>query len=567
MAINDMFQGDMDPAIAALLGDDDGSAGQDTGPIPDFDTLFNNGSASQDTEPIPDFDSLFNDGKGSAKTPVEEANAIQEKFPELTKLEETNPTQAFDDPEYYKQAIGGEGDIAQRMHTVLDKYLKTSDPKDRSVYRQQFLTAYWEFLLNVARRTGDTLIEPKKFLLRFALLHPSFLNPENKAFFQKIVINNELSQPIYYLDEWFKLIGSGAVKTSSTDEVRVAKGNAQVHLQGLLDKALAKLDSNKHFLRTHDYERKNTEKMLIERVSSLAEHNPLDRMPDVGQCYHEGQKHVFQDAQELMKQLLKVDHDMAVMLRELAQAEEDVGSLKEKIEEEGGNAGVDVMAVDTEFESVKQMTKLTIGRQGNHFPILINDYFHCLPKDVGHRENIIKELTLLESIDPECFTRTHKNRKLRIVPYVILLPCYGDTGICWEPFDRHNRATSRGRIAIPMYPKNLQLAILNAMGDLRWQVAKEKASYYWMEEGITGDYYQWFQRMKMKGDVKEAFIADYILWITKESDAVQKIDKEVRTMFWIKIPFSKAIKDKVKDRSIVYNNLYKGDMARNIRGF
>ena len=56
-----------------------------------------------------------------------------------------------------------------------------------------------------------------------------------------------------------------------------------------------------------------------------------------------------------------------------------------------------------------------------------------------------------------------------------------------------------------MYAKNLQISVLTAVADLRWQVAKEKASYYWMEEGLTGNYYQWFQAQKIKGDVKGPF--------------------------------------------------------------
>ena len=50
-----------------------------------------------------------------------------------------------------------------------------------------------------------------------------------------------------------------------------------------------------------------------------------------------------------------------------------------------------------------------------------------------------------------------------------------------------------------------------AVADLRWQVAKEKASYYWMEEGLTGQYYQWIESQKLKGDLKSYFISDYVL--------------------------------------------------------
>jgi hypothetical protein len=145
------------------------------------------------------------------------------------------------------------------------------------------------------------------------------------------------------------------------------------------------------------------------------------------------------------------------------------------------------------------------------------------------------------------------------VPNTIILPCYGDTGLCWEAFERFNRATSRGRIAIPMFPKNLHLAVLTALADLRWQVAKEKASYYWMEEGLTGKYYQWFSERKLKGDVREYFIRDYMIWISKESQGMQKLDKEIRGLFWRMMPFPQAIKDSLRNRGFIYSELYKKD--------
>ncbi|HOX92782.1 MAG TPA: hypothetical protein PLC54_07650, partial [Spirochaetales bacterium] len=152
----------------------------------------------------------------------------------------------------------------------------------------------------------------------------------------------------------------------------------------------------------------------------------------------------------------------------------------------------------------------------------------------------------------------------RIEPFVVLLPCYGDSGVCWEPFDRYNRHTSRSRLAVPMYPKNLKVAVATAVADMRWQAAKEKASYYWMEEGLTGQYYQWFQKQKLKGDVKEYFIQDYIVWVTKESEGIQKLDKEVRGIFWRLMPFQQDIKDKLRDRSFVYQELYQRDVNRSL---
>jgi hypothetical protein len=493
-----------------------------------------------------------------------EVDLSVERFPPVTKRFEPAPHAAFNDPSYYKAALSGEGAIAQRVHTILQKYLTTKDPKDRSVYRQQFITAYWDFFTQVAKKSSGRLPDPKKYLLRFGILHPTLVDAETRDLFGRAVVVNELNQPIFYLDEWFKNVGSGVVRNSSTDEVRVAKNNNQMRLQQLLEKARGKLDGARSILRAKNEERFNLEKTLQDRVSIVLEHYPVDGLQGVQACYSEPQKRVFGDIQEMLKGLLKIDHELELNLRDYYQSDADVRSLQQKVEEEGGAIQVDARALDTEIETVRQMTKMTIGRQGNHYPILSGEYFHCGPNDVGFRENIIAELTFIESIDPEAFCRSYKNRLNRIVPYVVLIPGYGDMGVCWEPFDRFNRATSRGRIAIPMYPKSLHIAILSAVADLRWQVAKEKASYYWMEEGLTGNYYQWFNAQKLKGDVKEFFIQDYIAWMTKESEGIQKLNKEVRGIFWRHMPFARELKEKLKNRSYVYQDLYQRDVNRSL---
>ena len=541
----EIFQGEMDPELAALLGTavKKDSSGGNT-PAPSFSTIFD-----EDLEPAPE---------------VEQVDLSAEGFPPVTKRFEPMPHNFFEDPNYYKTALAGEGDITQRMHMVLQKYMNTKDPKDRSVYRQQFITAFWDFLAGIAKKAPGKLPDPKKFLLRFGILHPTLIDAETRKLFAKIVIDNVLNQPIFYLDEWLKAVGTGVVRNSTTDEVRIAKSNNQIRLQQLQEKAVGKLDGSKTLLKAKDEERVNLEKVMQERVSMIFEHYPLDGLNEIGSCYTESQKRVFGDIQECIKGLLKIDHELELSLRDYYQSEADVKTLQDKIDEEGGGIAVDARAVDTEFETVRQMAKLTIGRQGNHYPILSGEYFHCGPNDIGFRENVISMLTQVESIDPEAFCRSYKNRMNRIVPYVVLLPSYGELGVCWEPFDRFNRATSRGRIVIPMYPKNLYIAILAAVADLRWQVAKEKASYYWMEEGLTGNYYQWFNSRKLKGDVKEFFIQDYIIWMTKEAEATQKLDKEVRGIFWRYIPFSKTIKEKLKTRSYVYQDLYQRDVNRSM---
>ena len=80
-----------------------------------------------------------------------------------------------------------------------------------------------------------------------------------------------------------------------------------------------------------------------------------------------------------------------------------------------------------------------------------------------------------------------------------------------------------------------------------------------MEEGITGKYYQWFDEKKLRGDVREYFIRDYILWITMESQGMQKLDRDVRGIFWRLMPFPQETKEALKNRGFFYSELYKKD--------
>jgi hypothetical protein len=536
--------GNMDPELAALLG----TAGPAGGALPDFSDIF--GDKNKD-----DFADISSSSGGDVDLTVSQ-------FPPIKKRLEEKGHNFFNDPNYYKSALTNEGDIAQRVHGILQKYLTSKDPKDRSVFRQQFISPYWEFAFSVARKSTGKLPPFKKYLLRFALLHPSFVNAETKDFFSKIIDVNDMDQPVYYMDEWFCAIGTGKMRPSSTDEVKIVRGNNAQKIQALLEKAQGKYDGTRSILKSREKERVEIENILRDRINSIFEHTPLHQFTDVSDCFTESQKAAIGEVQNLFKQLLKNDHELELNIRDFINAETDVSNLSDKLDSEGGAVTVDVGAIDTECDTMRQMVKMTIGRQGNHFPVLTAEYYHSVPNEVGTRENVIAMLARIESIDAEAFCRIYKNRLNRIVPFVLLIPTYGDMGFCWEPFDRFNRATSRGRIIIPMYPRNLYLAILTAVADLRWQVAKEKASFYWMEEGLTGHYYQWFQSNKLKGDIKEYFIRDYILWMTKEAEGIQKLDKDVRGTFWRHMPFTQAVKDKLKNRSFVYQELYQRDQNR-----
>lgn len=332
----------------------------------------------------------------------------------------------------------------------------------------------------------------------------------------------------------------------------------------LQSKNNGKLQSTENMISAKESERLLLESDLRAKVDQLCDHVPIPFLPNHKSSLTDIQRRSLNEINERLKSLLKVDKELALYIAEYTEAKEIADSLQSKIEKAPVETDVNTSDLMVEVDTLRQMAKMTVGRQGNHFPLFTKEFFHCAPRQTGFRENVLDVLTWVESLDPGAFCRVHKNHQNRIIPYVILVPTYGDTGLCWEPFDRYNRVTSRGRIVIPMYPRNLQIAVLMAVADLRWQVAKEKASYYWMEEGLTGQYYQWFSSQKLKGDLKDYFINDYILWMTKESDGVQRLEKEVRGIFWRHMPFAQDVKDKLKTRSLVYQELYQRDINRSM---
>ena len=553
-----MEESELDPEIAALLSN--------------VGTSYNAAEALSSVEETEIDTSKTTVTSRSSSDSVHTVDLNKKSFDKIEKLVNDTPSDVFDDPKYYKTALSNENASAQRVHQVLSKYLTTQDPKDRAVYRQQIVTCYWELLRGMAPKMSDyNLPMPKKMLMRYGVLLPSLFKPESKEFFSKIFLENKEGEPVLYVDEWFKEIASGRMKNSMTDEKKQPQKNLtadeaasfeQTRLMQLQSKNSGRLQTAENILGIKENERNMIEVELRNRMENLFVHPPLIGMEPHTSSLSESQKRMFSEVSDLMHRLSKNDKELVKAQEEFKEAKAVYDSVESKLS--GGPAveRVDTGAISTEFDTIRQMAKMTVGRRGNQFPIFTREFYHCTEKGTGTRENVISILSWIESIDPGVFLRVHKNVPNRIVPYVLLVPTYGDRGFCWEPFDRYNRVTSRGRIVVPMYPRDLTIAVLTAVADLRWQVAKEKASYYWMEEGLTGQYYQHFDQMKLKGDVKEFFIEDYILWMTKESTGVQRLEKDVRGIFWRNMPFPKELKEDLRRRSLVYDELCKKDANR-----
>ncbi len=546
------LQSELDPDIAELLDIEEEPPEPPPAPAPHV-------VKAQSTEEGPDFHTLFTEEKPEIQKPDLAVDPSKRRFEPIQRIEE-EPKPYFQDKDFYKKLLSGEAESGPRVHDLLGKYMKAQEPEEKSKYRAQLISAFWELGTSISARAGRELIMPKRLLLRFGILSPGFLSPEVSDMICRVVHENKTGEPVYYLDEWLESISRGQVRPSSADEVKPKSKDTTQRLSEMVEKKRGQRESEMTILRGRIAQLDEKEAQLREQVEQFLRHEINEELGGLKACYTPAQKAAQAQIQEILRQLTALDGQIGASYSDLEGFDEELESLARKSEGVAVQGSVDQKTVTDEFGCIRQMAKLCVGRQGNHFPILLSQYVRPSIQEIATRENVINEMAQIEALDPGLFLRAHKGQTTRIVPNVLLIASYGDTGICWEPFEKFNRSTSRGRIAIPLYPtKSVHLAVLTALADLRWQVAKEKASYYWMEEGLTGKYYHWFTERKLRGDVREYFIRDYVLWVSKESQGMQKLDKDVRGIFWRMMPFPQDLKDNLRNRGFVYNDLYKKD--------
>ncbi len=505
----------------------------------------------------PDFGDLFQEEIRVDQTGPEEVDLSRKSFEIQTAFEE-KPKPHFRDKNYYKNLLADQGETGRRVHQLLTQFATAKDPTDKSVYRARLSTAYWELAGRIAARMSLNMPISKRLLLRFGILSPSLISAEQRNMISRIIFENKTNEPIHYVDEWLTKIAQGSTRPSATDEVKKARMDDNQKTVEIVEKRRGQRQAELSLLQNKIGQLDELESNLANRVQTILRHHTRAEFGGLKDVFSPEQREAISQVNTILRQLSNLDRDIKSSYNALENMDEELRELQDKAD--GVDVSVDTGVVTSEFQSLRQMSKMCVGRQGNHFPILMKQYFRPNIREICTRENVINTMAKVESLDPGIFERTFKGQTSRIVPYVLLLPNYGDTGVCWEPFERFNRASSRGRVALPLFPKDVEIAVISALADLRWQVAKERAQHYWMEEGITGRYYQWFSEQRLRGDVKDYFIRDYILWITKESQGTQKLEREVRGIFWRLMPFPQPIKDSLKNRGFVYGELYKKDV-------
>ncbi len=460
-------------------------------------------------------------------------------------------------------------DLVERLLLQKNKYKNAKDKEERIIYKERFSSAFWEIYMLIAQMIGPKLSQAKRLFLRYGMLDLKYLSKEDQQLMLKQPMDEKDEEnTIYYVDEWLMAVAEGKIKPSMTDEQpkRANKQDREMNAnQAKLERISGAVSAEKTNYSSLIEKRRILEESLISLANMVSNH-PVDPLLDMPAIYTEDQEQKLEEMADTSRTLRRLQKDLNITRNSLSSKMEELSDLERKTgvntgEGETINYSVDSHTIENEVGALRQMVKMCVGRQGNHFPILASPFLPKETRDYNFKSNIMERIRQVESMDPSIFQRTFRQNTNRILPYVILVPGYGNSGICWEPYDKYNKATSKGRIAIPIFARNPIQTISMAFGDFRWQTAKELASYHWMDEGLTGRYYEYTQSNKIKGDIKSLFIEDYILWLTKESQGIQKLHKDARFIFWRFIPFPDKLKEELSLKGYYYNDLYKKEMS------
>ncbi len=460
-------------------------------------------------------------------------------------------------------------EVVEHLLTVKAQFEKETDKDSKVAFKERLTTSFWNLYTKIGQRLTDKSPKEKRLFLRFGLLDLKYLSTEE----QQLILSQPFEEKdaestIFYVDEWILAILKGQIKPSVTDEASFKKSakNMDAAQQVKFERTAGLLEANKKSYFNAVERRKVQEDALLSLSSMVCMHQ-VDPLFNTSETYSEEQLKKMDEIGDILRDLKKIDREMNVAKKSYYDSFEDQKELEAQISESKGRETNTVYAVDShtaesEIGALRQMTKMCIGRQGNHFPILLGAFIPRDTLEYNFKGNAYRRLKEIDTMDYSIFERTFRQQTHRIPPYIILTPGYGNYGICWEPYDKYNKASSKGRIAVPIFSKNPKLSLVVALGDFRWQVAKEMAGYHWMDEGLTARYYTYLDTNKIKGDIKTHFINDYALWIIKEGEGIQKLDnQDVRYIFWRFVPFPDKLKEELSSRGFYYSDLYKKELS------
>ncbi|MCS7299076.1 MAG: hypothetical protein RMJ37_03815 [Spirochaetia bacterium] len=486
---------------------------------------------------------------------------------------------------FIKSVLEGENEELVEKLLENKKLFETEQDKDKKImYKERFSSSFWEIyneiLLKIGTQWFDKTPLPKRLFIRFGILDLKYLSVEDQEMIKSVPLkkmdsDDDVYNSIYYVDEWIEAIGKGKIEASTTDELpkkRKKTGGMSDADKEKFERKRGILEAEMSGLKELLRRRQLLEETILHDVKRVHDFSRMfDEISEnnYSVSYSQTEEDTLQKVSENVREVIRINKEINTIQQKVDKVLEEIRKIEATLVNNGieEEYEVDTSTISTEIQTIRQMTKMCVGRQGNHFPVLTSSMLPRSHLKPNFRDNATQYIKSIWELDPEIFDRRTRSSQLKIVPYFILTIGYGNYGICWEPFNKFNKISSKGRIAIPIFSRNPKEVIVIGLGDFRWNMAKEMAGYHWMEEGLTGDYYQYHDSIKWKGDLRSKFIYDYYLWIMKESEGIQKLEKEVRRIFWFKIPFPDKLKEELSKKGYYYQDLYKKEETKKQSGY
>ncbi len=227
-------------------------------------------------------------------------------------------------------------------------------------------------------------------------------------------------------------------------------------------------------------------------------------------------------------------------------------------------------------------SRLISGQMGLFIPFLTeNSFVTSIRKAFVNGEMVNHQLDQFREVDYSLFYRETLvefpelgNRReyvlKEVFPDIILFPISGENAVMWQDISGRKR-DSKGRILMPVFTvKKLDEILIRVIGRYRWECCRTAQGANWnniKEKSLTSeymDYLQFYRKnkdlsddkkerlksqiQKCRSNSREVFAMDYELWIKNESEGAIRLNKVAREMLATYCPFSKGIRENVKNQ-------------------
>lgn len=467
--------------------------------------------------------------------------------------------------------------LQQKIRSQIEEYNKTENQDEKNTLKMKLITELNNLFLDVLPDvTSDNAHICARLLVRNCIVTEAWMSDAHRELFSKIPVGYvepvDMDFPVFYQDEWMSGVESGAVRSSKIEDARSAnqKKSPDARLNQLYSSIETERQNLEKNLENREQVLDEIQEMIDEIMLSRVSTAILDENPPYNVKINNNSG--FEKLRQAMSKMQAVERYLSGTFLKVDKLSEETRVLEQKLGCEAKPENTENDALKDEFEALRQMQKLCVGPRGNDFPYFYSGF---AGQEFISRELLVSRMKHFLYLDSGLFYWKFQGLESNSCPYTVLLPCYGESGCCWEPIDYKNKASGRGKLGIPMYPANNppDRVILSALAQYRWLKEKELMGTYWMNEGITGNYYMYHEnlkKLKRKGtceikfdmDLKRNFINDYILWMMFESQGMQKLSKDARQLFYNHMPFPDDLKDSLKDRGYHYKVLWENDQRK-----